>query len=209
MLEKIAMWGGLAGVIIAIFAMVILYLTRSNIIDLLDRDVIMYDKNYELKKDALQSAFDCLDVVAQHGENAKNNPQFVKRAKEAYNALLCTVYSPRIYQEFYRYAIDKTSVFVSADELERFKIVCRGELMAHKRKGEGFKGSVDGERVLSAKPMQMPLNQPTQPANQPTQPAMPQPPQPPRPTQPRPAPNRMPPRPQPAQPPQPDTEADE
>jgi len=45
MLEKIAMWGGVAGIVIALFAIIILYLTRSNIIDLLDRDVIMYDTN--------------------------------------------------------------------------------------------------------------------------------------------------------------------
>lgn len=186
MLEKIAMWGGLAGVILAIFAIVILYLTRSNIIDLLDRDVIMYDKNYELKKDALQSAFDCLDDVALHGENIKNNPQFVKRAKEAYNALLCSVQSPRIYQEFYRYAIDKSNLGVSADELERFKIVCRGELIVHKRKGEGFKGTTDTEtRTMPQPTIPQSAPQPRAPRQMP-------------PRQPQPAPQNQPrPRPQP------------
>lgn len=164
MLEKIAMWGGVAGIIISLFAIVIIYLTRSNIIDLLDRDVILYDKNYELKKDALESCFNCLDDVAQYGESVKNNPQFIKKAKETYNALLCTVQCPKIYQDFYRYAIDKSSAMVSAEELEKFKILCRGELILHKKKGEGFKGATDlnvgTQSFRSSQPMQTQSQQP-------------------------------------------------
>lgn len=165
MLEKIAMWGGVAGIVISLFAIVIIYLTRSNIIDLLDRDVILYDKNYELKKDALESCFNCLDDVAQYGENVKNNPQFTKRAKETYNALLCTVQCPKIYQDFYKYTIDKSSAMVSTEELEKFKILCRGELVLHKKKGEGFKGSTDvNVGMQNFRPVQ-PM-QPQQPAPQ-------------------------------------------
>ena len=47
-IENISLWGGVAGVVISIFAVIIIYLTRSNIIDLLDKDVIMYDKVYEI-----------------------------------------------------------------------------------------------------------------------------------------------------------------
>ena len=83
MIEKIAMWGGVAGVVLALFAIVILYLTRSNIIDLLDRDVVMYDKNYEAKKDALEKAFNCLDMVAQNGVEIKGNAQYIQKAKES------------------------------------------------------------------------------------------------------------------------------
>lgn len=186
------MWGGVAGIIISLFAIVIIYLTRSNIIDLLDRDVILYDKNYELKKDALESCFNCLDDVAQYGDNVKNNPQFIKKAKETYNALLCTVQCPKIYQDFYRYTIDKTPSMVSTEELEKFKILCRGELILHKKKGEGFKGTTEinmgTQNFRPVQPMQsQPPVQPT--AQQPVQPVRPMP---------RPNPN-----PRPAQPQQP------
>ncbi len=139
-METIAMWGGVAGVVIAVFAIVILYLTRSNIIDLLDRDVVMYDKNYQLKKDALEEAFNCLDLIAQSGIEIKSNPQFITRAKEAYNGLLCTVTNPKIYQEFYSKALDINVDGGSVEEIEKFKIACRSELVA-KHKGEGFKGT--------------------------------------------------------------------
>ena len=145
MIEKIAMWGGIAGIIIAVFAIAILYLTRSNIIDLLDRDVVMYDKNYELKKEAFEEAFNCLDAVAQGGFEVKGNPQFAQRAREAYNGLLCTVTSAKIYQEFYRLAVDQTVGGYTTQDIEKFKISCRAELISkHKKSKEAFKGATSG-----------------------------------------------------------------
>lgn len=145
MIEKIAMWGGVAGIIIALFAIVILYLTRSNIIELLDRDVVMYDKNYETKKNALQQAFTCLDLVSQNGVEIKNNPQYLQKAKEAYNALLCTVNSAKLYKDFYRFAVDNTTSGYTIEDIEKFKISCRKELIVKsKRKGEMFKGATNG-----------------------------------------------------------------
>lgn len=145
MMEKIAMWGGIAAIFVAIFAVIILYLTRNNIIELLDRDVVMYDKNYEAKKDALEQAFKCLDVVASNGVEVKSNPQFILQAKGAYNGLLCTVNSAKLYQEFYRITIDPAESGYTVEEIERFKITCRSELLyKRKNKHEGFKGSALG-----------------------------------------------------------------
>lgn len=145
MIEKIAMWGGVAGIIISVIAIIILLVLRGNVLNILDKDTLMYDKNYELKKDALQRAFDCLDHVSQNGAEIKNNPQYIQVAKEAYNALLCTVYSPKIYQEFYRLAIDKMEDNYTIEDIEKFKIACRVELLGRKKKSnEIFKGSVVG-----------------------------------------------------------------
>ena len=176
-MEKIAMWGGVAGIVIAIFAMVILYLTRSNIIDLLDRDVVMYDKNYEAKKDALEQAFGCLDTVAQSGFEIKNNPQYASRAREAYNALLCTLTSSKLYQEFYRLAVDVTTAGYTTEDIEKFKISCRVELIGQRRiKKESFKGATTGalsEGGLSGVSGQSTVQPRPQP--RPIQPAQPQP----------------------------------
>ena len=175
-MEKIAMWGGIAGIVIAIFAIVILYLTRSNIIDLLDRDVVMYDKNYQLKKESLQEAFDCLDLIAQSGIEIKANSQFVTRAKEAYNGLLCSVNNPKLYQEFYSKAIDPSVTGFSTEDIEKFKISCRSELIA-KRKGksEGFKGTTTGNLSsgFGSSTSQRPLS-----SSMPTRPTQPRPTQP-------------------------------
>lgn len=139
------LWIGIAAIVIAIFSMVILYLTRNNIIELLDRDVVMYDKNFETKKECLHEAFNCLDLVAQNGTNIKNNPQFIQRAKQAYNGLLCVVTSPKLYQEFYRMAIDQAESVYTVEDIEMFKVLCRAELITkRKRKNEIFKGSTSG-----------------------------------------------------------------
>ena len=173
MLEKIAMWGGIAGIFIAIFAVVILYLTRSNIIDLLDRDVVMYDKNYEVKKEALENAFNCLDVIAQNGVEVKSNPQFAQRAKEAYNGLLCTLNNAKLYQEFYRLALDRAEAGYTIQDIEKFKIACRVELIGkYRNKKEGFKGTTNGalDSMFAASPIQPANTQPERPQPRPVQP---------------------------------------
>lgn len=175
-MEKIAMWGGVAGIVIAIFAMVILYLTRSNIIDLLDRDVVMYDKNYQLKKESLQEAFDCLDLIAQGGVEVKANSQFITRAKEAYNGLLCSVNNPKVYQEFYAKAIDPSVTDFSVEDIEKFKIFSRTELITRRKgKTEGFKGTTTGnfgsnsnQRTMASMPARPAQPRPAQPVS-PTQ----------------------------------------
>lgn len=180
MLEKIAMWGGIAAIVIAVFAIVILYLTRSNIIDLLDRDVVMYDKNFEIKKEALHEAFNCLDVVAQNGVEVKSNPQFIARARQAYNGLLCTVNSAKIYQDFYRMAIDLSSDGYSVNDIEKFKISCRNELITRRKKTkEGFKGTTYGTLDTGISNMYQQPQPAVQPRPQPrpARPAQPQRPQ--------------------------------
>ena len=167
----------IACAVIALFAIIILYLTRSNIIDLLDRDVVMYDKNYQLKKDALEEAFNCLDLIAQNGVEIKNNPQFITRAKEAYNGLLCTVSNPKIYQEFYAKALDISISGYSVDDIEKFKITCRAEIVGtHKSKGEGFKGMVSGmsagqqgSRLIQPNPQARPMQPNQRPQARPMQ----------------------------------------
>ena len=175
MIQTIAQWSGFVAIFIAIFAVVILYLTRSNIIDLLDRDVVMYDKNYESKKEALENAFNCLDLIALNGVEIKNNPQYMQKAREAYNGLICTVNAPKLYQEFYRMAIDLTASEYSIENIEAFKIACRGELITkRKRKSEGFKGTTSGALNSGINPM---VSQPV-PTPQPARPVQPRPAQP-------------------------------
>ena len=168
-------------VVVALFAVVILYLTRSNIIDLLDRDVVMYDKNYQIKKESLQEAFDCLDLVAQNGFEIKNNQQYISRAKEAYNGLLCSLNSAKLYQQFYAMAIDINVTNYSVEDIEKFKIACRGELISKRKgKGEGFKGTATGalnglgglsqtqQRPIQPQPVRpQPTQQPVRPAPRP------------------------------------------
>ena len=135
-LESISMWGGLAGVVIAVFAIIILYLTRSNIVDLLDKDAIMYDKVYELKKKAFQNAFDILDFYEIYGMDIRGSKQFIQKAKSAYNDLMCVANSPKVYEDFYTLTLDPNYTQITIQNIADFKTLCRTDLGLHNKKNK-------------------------------------------------------------------------
>ena len=71
MWSTVAMWGGVAGLFISIFAIIILYLTRKNILDILDKDVILFGRNFEIKKKTITDAFQIIDEIALKVEELK------------------------------------------------------------------------------------------------------------------------------------------
>lgn len=148
-LENISLWGGVAGVVVSIFAIIIVYLTRSNIIDLLDKDVIMYDKVYELKKNAFCAAFDCLDYYEIYGVDVKSSKQFIQKAKTIYNDLMCVANTPKIYEDFYKLTLDQNNTKISQLDISSFKDMCRHDLGLHTKKKKGGKKSVDTTPIVS------------------------------------------------------------
>ena len=93
MLETIAMWGGVAGVIVGLFAIVILFLTRQNILNILNRDSMLFDQNFEVKMKSINKAYEVVDEIAQYGDAIKQDPDFIEKAKSVYNELLCVVHN--------------------------------------------------------------------------------------------------------------------
>lgn len=147
-LENIALWGGVAGVVMSIFGIIIIYLTRSNIIDLLDKDVIMYDKVYEIKKNAFCAAFDVLDYYEIYGIDIKSSKQFVQKAKGVYNDLMCVANTTKIYDEFYNLTLNPENTKISQQDIRNFKDMCRHDLGLHIKKKKGKK-SVDTTPIVS------------------------------------------------------------
>lgn len=135
--ESISMWGGLAGVVIAVFAIIVLYLTRSNIVDLLDKDAIMYDKVYELKKVAFQNAFDILDHYELYGMEVRGTKQFIQKAKAAYNDLMCMSHNPKIFEDFYTLTLDSNYTQITVQDIADFKALCRQDLGLKNKKNKG------------------------------------------------------------------------
>lgn len=174
--ESISMWGGLAGVVIAVFAIIILYLTRSNIVDLLDKDAIMYDKVYELKKNAFQNAFDILDYYEIYGMEVRSTKQFIQKAKTAYNDLMCMSHNPKIFEDFYTLTLDPNYTQITVQNIADFKALCRFDLGLKNKKN---KGKVVNNQLVAqiktapAKPMptqQAPRPAQTRPTPRPVQP---------------------------------------
>ncbi|MBE5740911.1 MAG: hypothetical protein E7351_00025 [Clostridiales bacterium] len=127
MWENIAMWGGVAGVVVAVFAVIILYLTRSNILDILQKDVILFDKNFEMKKEAITSALSLIDEIEERGQEVTLRPEFIEKAKTCYNDLICVVSDMKLAEEFYDITLDKDQN-INSVRLAHFKLLCRQDI---------------------------------------------------------------------------------
>ncbi len=138
MWEQIAMWGGVAGLFVSIFAVIIIFLTRKNILDILDKDVILFDKNFELKNKAIQKALKMIDDVEKN-PSILQNPNFINVAKDCYNELLCVVTDVRVADEFYNITINQTFTPTSA-QIAQFKLNCRRDIGLRTKNAKILKG---------------------------------------------------------------------
>ena len=127
MLEQIAMWGGFAGIFVAVFAVIILFLTRKNILDILEKDVILFDKNFELKKRAIDNALNIVDEFDSMGASIKSRPDFIDRSKKCYNDLLCVVSNIKLAEEFHALTLNINEE-INPARLTQFKINCRKDI---------------------------------------------------------------------------------
>lgn len=175
MIDIIAKWAGFAGIIVSLVAVIILFLTRQNILDILDKDVILFDKNFELKKEAIEKAMSMADEIGEKGDQIKMNYQFNENAKKTYNELLCVVSNMSVADEFYMLAVD-SNYAVSSAQIANFKLLCRHDIGLSNKKSKILKHTknpVAEQRPQQPNyngqvetPKQMPY---TQPAQQPRQ----------------------------------------
>ena len=128
----------IAGIIVTIIAVIMIFLTRNNILDILDKDIILFDKNFELKKNAINDAMDLVDEVSTNGKEVILRPDFEEKAKSAHNGLLCIVTNVKIADEFYSIAIDKNDI-VTPERIAKFKIACRKDIGLKSKKSNLIK----------------------------------------------------------------------
>ncbi|MBR2969887.1 MAG: hypothetical protein IKC49_02405 [Clostridia bacterium] len=120
-------WCSIAGIAVSVIAVIIIFMTRYNILNILDKDIILFDKNFELKKNAINEAMDLADQIAQSGKGATLRADFEEKAKSVYNSLLCIMTNAKIADEFYSIAIDKNAS-VDNIRIAKFKLACRKDL---------------------------------------------------------------------------------
>lgn len=142
MIENIAIWGGVAGLCVSLFAVIILFLTRNNILNILDKDVILFDKNFEIKKHAISTALNLVDEISQKGKAVTYENSFAERAKQCYNDLLCVLSDVRIADEFYNIALDKTCD-IDEIRLAQFKLICRRDIGLKTKKAKLVKRTTE------------------------------------------------------------------
>lgn len=126
-MEQIAMWGGIAGIVVAVVAIIVLLLTRKNILDILNKDAILFDHNFEVKKQAISKALTLTEDVLTMGDKVKTLAEFKKRAKDAYNDLLCVVSNVEVADEFYEITLNQNQS-IDPVQIAEFKLLCRKDI---------------------------------------------------------------------------------
>lgn len=177
MLETIAMWGGVAGSVLALVAIVVMFLTRHSILNILSKDTILYDQNFETKMRSINLAYSVVDEIVQYGDAIKSSPDFVEKAKRAYNELLCVLSDVRIADEFQTIALENKHPYNIA-RIAQFKLMCRKDLGLKTGKSHAVKRALElKEATQMTQPQFVPAQpaQVQQPATAPVQPTQPMP----------------------------------
>ena len=125
MLEKIAMWGGIAGCILAIITIIAVLYIQGSIKRILNKDEIIFDSNFALKKQAIESAMNLIDKLEQDN-SLVNSDEFKKQAKLCYNQMLCVTSNLKLVELFYSLTIEGTPA--SHLEYKQFKYACRKDI---------------------------------------------------------------------------------
>ena len=139
---------GIISIFVSIFAVVILYLTRANILDILDKDVILFDRNFELKKNVIDSALKMIDDIQEKGKEITLRPEVQQLAKKIYNDLLCVSSDVVVADEFYNLAIEP-STEITETRLAQFKLMCRKDIGLNTKKARAVKRILEKQSTMS------------------------------------------------------------
>lgn len=121
----IAIWGGVAGMVVAVLVLIVVILIKGDIKSTLSSEALLFDQNFNVKKQAIEKAEKLLDDLFSNDVIAQN-PEFIRRAKESYNELLCVVTSQAVAERFKNFAL--TLQAIDENELNDFKIACRKDI---------------------------------------------------------------------------------
>ena len=189
MIENIAILAGVSALVVSIMACVAFLLLKKNIKDILQKDALVFDKNFEIKKNAITESFNIVDEVVIQGKSANLENAYIEKVIKCYNDLLCVMSNSQIVDEFYNIALN-VNYPVNHRIITDYKLACRNDL-GLKTKAPNMKAVKSNNKPAEYKePVQQPAQpvmyeQPVQPQVAPQQPVQPRPVQP-NPTQPRP-----------------------
>ena len=117
---------GMFSLILSVIAIVIMFLMRKNILDVLNKDTLIFSRNFEIKKQAFDKAMYILDEI-QMGAPRSNSPEYNRKMNQIYNDLLSVTTDVRIADTFYAMTKDTTKQLTDAD-FASFKLLVRKEL---------------------------------------------------------------------------------
>ena len=117
---------GMFSLILSVIAIVVMFIMRKNMLDILNKDTLVFSKNYEIKKQAFDKAMFVLDDI-QLGAPRSNSVEYSRKMNQIYNDLLTVSSDVRIADTFYAMVKDTTKQLTEAD-FASFKLLVRKEL---------------------------------------------------------------------------------
>lgn len=117
---------GMFSLILSVIAIVLMFIMRKNILDVLNKDTLIFSKNFELKKQAFDKAMYILDEIKM-GAPRSNSVEYNRKMNQIYNDLLSVCSDIRIADTFYAMTKD-TSQQLTESDFANFKLLVRKEL---------------------------------------------------------------------------------
>lgn len=145
MIENLAVTCSFIAIFASLITIIIMILVRNNIVHILEKDVVLFDKNFEIKKQAISNALEIIDEVTEYGKQITLRPEFERKAKACYNDLLCVITNVTIADEFYNITLDK-NIEITDIRLANFKLLCRNDIGFKTRKAKTVKRIIEQEK---------------------------------------------------------------
>ena len=145
-MSNLTIWAICISIGVSVLSVIILFVVKNSIIDILDKDIIMYDKNFEIKRNAICYALKLIDEIYTKGQAITLNANFEKQARLCYNELLCIITNIKVADEFYYLTLDKEQI-VSNSRLTHFKLMCRQDLGLNTKSTKAIKQANSPKRM--------------------------------------------------------------
>ena len=117
---------GMFSLILSVIAIVLMFIMRKNILDVLNKDTLIFSKNFEIKKQAFDKAMYILDEIKM-GAPRSNSVEYNRKMNQIYNDLLSVCSDIRIADTFYAMVKDTLKQLTESD-FAGFKLLVRKEL---------------------------------------------------------------------------------
>ena len=127
MIESVALIAGIIGIVFSALTMVVLFLLKKNVTDILRKDALIFDKNFEIKQKALVESLNIVDEVLAKGKSICSNASFLDRSKKCYNELICVLNNTKLADAFYDIALNPNYI-VTMDKVHIYKMLSRKDL---------------------------------------------------------------------------------
>lgn len=127
MIENIALISGIVGIVFSSFTLISLFLLKKNILDILRKDALIFDQNFELKQKYVAESLNLVDEIYEKGRGLIGNANYIERAKKCYNELVCVLNDTKLADVFFDVTMNP-NYEVNLEKVRIYKMLCRKDL---------------------------------------------------------------------------------